>query len=67
MDKQFLKGVLFTLLVVYVVSPLDLCPGPIDDVIALLIYFAANKKNIVAMLPKKNDDVEVIDTNDKEI
>lgn len=31
-----LKGMLIALIIVYVVSPLDLCPGPIDDILLLL-------------------------------
>ena len=31
-----LKGMLLVLLIIYVVSPLDLCPGPVDDIIMLL-------------------------------
>ena len=30
------KGMLVILLIMYVVSPVDLCPGPIDDIILLL-------------------------------
>ena len=32
-----LKGMLIALIIVYVVSPLDLCPGPIDDILLLLL------------------------------
>jgi hypothetical protein len=38
-----LKGMLFVLMLVYVLSPVDVCPGPIDDVIVILIYMASNK------------------------
>jgi len=31
-----LKGMLVVLLVIYIVSPLDFCPGPVDDIILLL-------------------------------
>ena len=37
------KGMLFVLLILYIVSPLDLCPGPIDDMIVLLVSIAAQK------------------------
>ena len=30
------KVMLMLLLVIYVVSPVDLCPGPIDDIILIL-------------------------------
>ena len=29
------KGLLLALLIVYVISPIDLCPGPIDDLITI--------------------------------
>lgn len=40
------KGMLVALLIVYIVSPIDLCPGPIDDIIVLLLGIGG------AMTPK---------------
>ena len=37
------KGMLFALLVVYILSPIDACPGPIDDLILLVIGLGARK------------------------
>lgn len=31
-----MKGMLLVLLIIYVVSPLDICPGPVDDIIMFL-------------------------------
>lgn len=31
-----LKGMLLILLIIYIISPIDLCPGPVDDIILLL-------------------------------
>lgn len=31
-----MKGMLLVLLLIYVISPVDLCPGPVDDIILLL-------------------------------
>lgn len=39
----FAKGILFIVVLLYIVSPVDLCPGPIDDVIVLLLSLAASK------------------------
>ena len=39
----FAKGMLFVLMILYIVSPLDMCPGPIDDLIVLMIGIAAQK------------------------
>lgn len=37
------KGMMLVLIILYIVSPIDLCPGPIDDVIVLLIWLATQK------------------------
>lgn len=34
--SSVLKGMLLVLLIIYIVSPVDLCPGPVDDIILLL-------------------------------
>lgn len=31
-----MKGMLLVLLLIYVISPVDFCPGPVDDIILLL-------------------------------
>lgn len=31
-----LKGMLIVLIIAYIVSPVDLCPGPIDDILLIL-------------------------------
>lgn len=40
MKRLLLMG----LLILYIISPVDAVPGPIDDIIVLLIGFAARKK-----------------------
>lgn len=42
--NNLLKGVLLVLTLLYVVSPADCLPGPIDDAIVILLNIAANKK-----------------------
>ena len=37
------KGMLLVLVILYVLSPVDSCPGPVDDIIVLLIGLAAQK------------------------
>ena len=37
------KGMMLVLMFLYIVSPIDLCPGPIDDLIVLLAGIAAQK------------------------
>lgn len=38
------KGILAVLIVIYVLSPVDLCPGPIDDIIIALAGIATMAK-----------------------
>ncbi len=63
--NKILNGLVLAILVIYVVSPADFLPGPVDDVIAILLYLAANKKDL--RIGKKNDDVEVLDVDGKEV
>ncbi|MBR7063805.1 MAG: hypothetical protein IKI31_01415 [Treponema sp.] len=42
--EGIIKMVLLVLIVIYVLSPVDLCPGPIDDIIVVLMGLAANKR-----------------------
>lgn len=37
------KAMLLVLLVVYILSPVDLCPGPIDDIILFLFACGGNR------------------------
>ncbi len=37
------KGMLVILVILYVVSPVDLSPGPIDDIIVILLGIAGAK------------------------
>ena len=38
-----MKGMILVLMILYIVSPLDACPGPLDDIIVLLIGIASRK------------------------
>ncbi len=60
--SNFVKGVLFTLLIVYVVSPMDFAPGPIDDALAIILFLATNRNKISI---GKNDGghVDLIDVD----
>lgn len=37
------KIMILVLMLLYIVSPIDLCPGPIDDLIILLAWISAQK------------------------
>ena len=41
--SDLMKVMLVGLVVLYVISPMDACPGPIDDIIVVLLGIAANK------------------------
>ncbi len=53
MNKSFVKGILFALLAIYVISPLDLAPGVVDDLLLLIFTAAANGRS-------KKDDLELL-------
>lgn len=38
-----MKGMILVLMILYVLSPVDACPGPIDDIIVVLLGVAARK------------------------
>ena len=38
------KGMLVILIILYIVSPIDFAPGPVDDAIALLLGLAEAKR-----------------------
>ena len=41
-----IKGMFIILAIIYIISPLDAAPGPIDDVIVALVGLAALKTKI---------------------
>ncbi len=42
--EKITKWLIITVLALYVVSPVDLAPGPVDDAIAILIYMIAARR-----------------------
>ena len=57
MDDKF-KFLLLVALILYVISPVDLVPGPIDDIILCLAY-VVTRKRIAA-----RTESDVIDADD---
>lgn len=45
MDSKF-KILVLIALILYVVSPVDAVPGPIDDIILCVVYAMVNKKSV---------------------
>ncbi len=41
--KGVLRGVLWVLIILYLGSPADFCPGAIDDVILLMVFLACQQ------------------------
>ena len=48
-------------LALYVASPVDLAPGPVDDLIMLLIYVIANRRKLLQTGREKNDAYRTLD------
>ena len=42
--ESIVKGMLMVLIILYVVSPIDALPGPIDDIIVIFAGLAARKR-----------------------
>ena len=40
--SNVVKGMIIILMVLYILSPVDACPGPIDDLVVFLLCMAAN-------------------------
>ena len=43
MNNQFMKGVLVGIMLLYIISPVDAFPGPIDDIIVAIAGIVAQK------------------------
>lgn len=41
--NDVVKGMLIVLVILYVISPVDVCPGPVDDIILALFALAGMK------------------------
>ncbi len=55
--EKITKWLVITVLALYVVSPVDLAPGPIDDAIAILIYMiAARRKRAIDVFETGYED-----------
>lgn len=56
--EKITKWLIITVLALYVISPVDLAPGPVDDAIAILIYMiAARRKRAINVFDTGCDDV----------
>lgn len=42
--NDVMKGMLIIFVIIYVISPIDFVPGPIDDFIVILLGLASQKK-----------------------
>ena len=41
--NNVMKGIIILAVIIYIVSPIDIAPGPIDDILVLLMGIAASK------------------------
>ena len=66
--SNFWKGFLVALLIVYVISPMDLLPGPVDDILAIVFALAATKnRHAIEKRDNDNERIEVIDVDGTEL
>ena len=42
--NDLMKGIIIMAILLYIVSPMDIAPGPIDDIIVLLLGLATRKR-----------------------
>ena len=42
--NDFIKGLIIIVILMYIVSPIDAAPGPIDDIIVLLLGLESRKQ-----------------------
>ena len=42
--QSIIKGILITAAILYIISPVDACPGPADDIIVMLLGTAATRR-----------------------
>ena len=55
--EKITKWLIITALALYVISPVDLVPGPVDDAIAILIYMiAARRKRAIDVFDSGFED-----------
>lgn len=55
--ERIMKWLVLGALALYVVSPVDLAPGPIDDAVAILIYMiAARRKRAIEVFDTGYED-----------
>ena len=59
--NKAMKYVLLALALLYVVSPVDFMPGPVDDVIMLAATMILNNRNAFLNSNKTIDEKNVID------
>jgi len=45
--EKIIKAMIILFMVIYIVSPIDVCPGPIDDILVLIISMAATRNKML--------------------
>ena len=56
MDKK-MKIIALIALLIYVISPADALPGPVDDMIMCLLYAVMNYKSVSKELPEEKQTI----------
>ena len=45
--KNGMKGLVLVFVILYVISPIDICPGPIDDILLMVMAMGVQRRNAV--------------------
>ncbi len=56
-DKSLARTVLILFVVLYCISPIDLAPGPVDDLAVIIIGYLAQQLGISRHFGNKNNKV----------
>lgn len=65
--NSFWKGFIVALLIVYVISPVDFLPGPVDDILLMFLMYVASRRRNPIEDHKDNERIEVIDVDGREL
>lgn len=60
MNNKVAKTVLIIIMLIYILSPVDAMPGPIDDLVVLLLGYIAQNR-----LGRKTETVEIVDDEEE--
>ena len=63
----FWKGFIVAMLIVYVISPVDFLPGPVDDILLMFLIYVGSRRTLQLKDHEDNERIEVIDVDGREL